>query len=172
VYVAVQRKLLGVNIKQDAAIATHKRLILYRSKMLGRYDFDDYLWRDLHDAHLSQGMVAAKFTAQHVNGQVIEMDYLSKPGSQYLYRLAQDAEEAAHEYRRQIELEQARAGATNISMGGSPSGQPATPQQPEPQANAAADPMQRLSRLKQLRENDLITEDEFQSRKQAILAEL
>lgn len=66
-YVAIQQKPL-INIAPDAMIATNRRLIFFRSKILGRFEFQDYLWFDLSNAHVQQNLLGSVFTARHVSG--------------------------------------------------------------------------------------------------------
>ena len=166
-FIAVQKKPV-VNIKPDAIVATDRRLIFFRAKMLGRFDFSDYLWRELKDAHLTQGILRSTFTATHTDGRVVSMDYLSKEAATRIYRLAQEKEEAAIEERRRRQMEETRAGAAQIAIqtnvGGDGSGVSAPV--------VKGDLTQRLMTLKSMLDNGLITKEEFDSRKQSILDEI
>ncbi len=169
-YMAVQKK--PVALKQDAVVATTKRLIFYRPKMLGRFDFQDYLWRDLADAHMVQGLIGSTFSAQHVSGEKISMDYLSKEGTTAIYRIAQEMEEQAFHLRRQMHIEEKAAGAANISVN-APAQQAAPQPAPAPASTGGQDDLvARLGKLKAMFENDLITQEDFDRRKAEILAEL
>ena len=57
-HVATQKKL--INFSPDCAILTNKRFIVYRPTFLGAANFQDYIWRELHDAQLSEGILHAK----------------------------------------------------------------------------------------------------------------
>ena len=165
-FITIQAK--PVAIKADAIVATDRRLIFYRPKLLGRFDFDDYLWRDLQDAHLAQNIIGATFTATSIHGQVVSMDYLSKDSATRLYRMAQQKEEEAIEVRRQREMEERAAGASNISV-------QAAPQQtvPAPAATpSGGDMVARLKQLKEMLEMDLITQEDFDRRKDEIIADV
>ena len=168
-YIAVQKKPL-VNIAPDAMVATTRRLIFYRPKLLGRYDFQDYPWLDLANAHITQNMLGAVFTAQHVSGQVLSMDYLPQVAAQTLYRLAQEWEEQARIERRNMQLEAARATASQINIG-NPFGQ-SPPQAAASAAPSGGDLMQRLQTLKSMADGGLITPEEFAARKAEILQQV
>lgn len=60
-FVAVQDSPTKVNFAPDAVVLTNRRFIIYRPKMLGRVTFEDYIWRDLHDARLKDGMLRSTF---------------------------------------------------------------------------------------------------------------
>ena len=66
-YIAVQNKPI-VNIAPDCVVLTNRRFIIYRPKLLGRVEFEDYIWRDLHDARLKEGIMSATITMLTVKG--------------------------------------------------------------------------------------------------------
>jgi PH (Pleckstrin Homology) domain-containing protein/uncharacterized protein DUF4339 len=86
-YIAVQQKPL-LNVSPDVIVITNRRLIFYRPKLLGRFEFQDYQWFDVHNAHIQQNLMGATFMAQHTSGQVLTLDYLPKDAAQMLYRIA------------------------------------------------------------------------------------
>lgn len=165
-YVAVQSKPL-VNISPDAMVATNRRLIFYRPKLLGRFEFQDYQWIDLGNAHIQQNMLGTVFFAQHRSGQTLTMDYLPKESGQALYRLAQEREEAARMHQHNLNLEAARAGATQVNVSQStPAAAPA------PTANQQTDVMHRMQTLKSMLDQGFITAADFEARKREILASI
>lgn len=169
-YVAVQQKPL-VNIAPDALVATNRRLIFFRSKLLGRFEFQDYLWFDLSNAHVQQNLLGSVFTARHVSGQVLSMDYLPKESAAALYRLAQEREEQARMARHQLQVDTLRAGAAQVNV---QTNIPAAV--PAPSAAAPAPPaddlVARLEKLKLMADKGLITAADYDRRKQEILAQL
>lgn len=168
-YVAVQQKPL-VNIAPDALIATNRRLIFFRSKLLGRFEFQDYLWFDLSNAHIQQNLLGSVFTARHVSGQVLSMDYLPKESAAALYRLAQEREEQARMARHQMHVDTIKAGASQVNVQTNvPAAASALSTLP---ATAADDLVGRLEKLKQMTDKGLITQADFEKRKQEILAQL
>ncbi|UJH92965.1 PH domain-containing protein [Antarcticibacterium sp. 1MA-6-2] len=62
-------------------------------------DFDDYLWKEVEDCHIKEGIMGATFTLNSVKGSSIEIDYLPKAQARMLYRYAQEQEEKMTEYR-------------------------------------------------------------------------
>lgn len=166
-YIAVQQKPL-VNLAPDALIATNRRLIFYRPKLLGRFDFGDYQWIDLCNAHMQSNLMGSVFSATHINGQRMSMDYLPKESAQALYRIAQEREEAAKLQRRQLELDHAKAGAMQVNVGipqmtAAPTVSPAAPP-------AGNDLVQRMQTLKLMLDQGLIEQSDFDARKKEILA--
>ncbi len=166
-YIAVQKKP-AVNLSPDCVALTTKRIIFCRPKNLGlSMEFQDYLWKDIHDCHMKENMFGAEFTLRNIKGVVNRIDYLPKNQARKLYTFAQEQEEIQREYRRQLDLEDKRAAAGNITLS---TGQNAS----AAPVNAAIedDPMASLKKLKSLLENDLITQQEFDAKKAEILARL
>ncbi len=161
-YIAIQSKPIA--IKPDAVVVTNRRMIFYRPKLLGRFDFDDHLWLHLYNAHLAQNMLGSTFSATTMTGQQISMGYLDKDAAAKIYRIAQQREEEAIEVRRSRAMEESAAGATNISV--------QAPAAPLPAANDTNSPVERLRQLKEMLELELITQQEFNDRKTEIIAEL
>lgn len=167
-YIAVQKKP-AVNLSPDSAILTSKRVIFCRPKNFGfSMDFQDYLWKDVADCHMKEGILGAEFSLRTVKGTVNTMDYLPKAQARKLYQYAQEQEESQQEYRRNRELEERRAAAGGVVLTTN------IPQSPQTAENTVKqeDPMAALKQLKMLLENDLITQGEFDSKKTEILARL
>lgn len=167
-YIAIQKKP-AVNITPDSVVLTNKRFIIYRPKLLGRVDFEDYIWRDLRDARMKEGLLGATLTMQTVGGKKLSMDYLPKAQARRLYSLAQEMEEEVREERRRREMEEKRAAAGGVYLQGAP-----VAQQPAPQTAAPAQltPMEKLQQLKQMLDAGLITQEQYETKSQEILAQM
>jgi hypothetical protein len=170
--IVVQEKPL-VNVSPDAVIVTNRRMIFYHPKLLGRFEFNDYLLIDLRNAHVKQGMMGSTFTAQHVSGRLLNMDWLPKAAAQRLYRLSQELEERARQSRIEMDLEYRRAGATNINIGQLPATQPFAQVPAAISAQPTGDDLvQRLETLKMMLDRGLITPEDYDRRKGEILREV
>jgi hypothetical protein len=166
-YIAVQKKPL-VNLSPDCIALTTKRIIFLRPKNLGlSMAFPDYIWKDIADCHMNESMFGAQFSLQTINGDANQIDYLPKAQARKLYAIAQEQEEKQREYRRQLDLEEKRAAAGNITVSAGQS----SPQAPTQQAGED-DPIASLKKLKSMFENDLITQQEFDTKKAEILARI
>ena len=169
-YMAVAQHLAVPGLQSpDCAVATNRRFLVVRPKMLGRLTFDDYRWVDLHDAKLKQGVMFASISFETDDGEEHEVEYLPKPQARKLYGICQRREEDARDERRQKELEERRAasGAINITTPVSaPAGTAPSP------ATAADDPVERLAKLKKMLEADLIGQAEFDRKKAEVLASM
>ena len=131
-------------------------------------EFQDYLWKDISDCHMSEGILGATFKIKTTKGQINMLDYLPKSQARKLYQYAQGKEEEMIEFRRQKELEEKRAAAGGgiIVNTLQPTNETAKIK-PE-----SEDPLVALQKLKSLLENDLITQEEFDFKKKEILERL
>ena len=163
-YIAVQKNL--VNFSPDCVVLTNKRFIVYRPKMLGGVNFEDYIWRDLKDAQLSEGIVHATLVLHTVAGAVIRIEHLPKAQARKLYSFAQEMEENVREQRRARDLEDKRAAAGGILLQSAPS----LPQMSAP--SSQEDPVQKLKKLKSMLDEGLITSQEYETKKTDILSRL
>jgi hypothetical protein len=160
-------------IKPDSVVCTNRRLIIYKPKLLGRFDFFDFLWRDLKDATLKQGIIGSTFMAQHISGNVITIEWLPKERAQALYRLAQEREELAIEERRNRQMEETAAGASKINIATNVAPVMNTDTSMANQSpRITADPMEKLKTLKGMLDAGLITEADFEAKKQKLLDEM
>jgi hypothetical protein len=164
-YIAVQSKPI-VTVAPDCVVLTNKRFIVYKPTMLGRVSFEDYIWRDLHDARLKEGIMGATLTMLTVQGRRIAIDYLPKAQARRLYSFAQEMEEKVLEERRIRAMEEQRAAAGGITIQGGPLA--AQTQAPV----ASEDPVQKLKQLKEMMDAGLITETEYEAKKAEILSRM
>lgn len=167
-YVAVQKKLV-VNFSPDCVVLTNRRFIAYRPKLLGRVSFEDYVWRDLRDARLKEGVIGATLTLETVAGEPIAIDHLPKAQARRLYAFAQEMEEKVREERRMRELEEKRAAAGGIVMNTAGKN---VGIEPMDGTRGETDPAERLKRLKQMLDAGLITQGEYESKRADIIARM
>lgn len=147
----------------DYVVITDRRLIIYRAALFGS-SFSDFLWWDLSDAHISEQMFSATFSMQDVNGQRVALDGLPKELARKLYRTAQEMEEDARAKRRELVLEEKRAGASVVNANVATAAQPVD----APRISATT----KLKDLKDMFDSDLISESEFDAKKSEILEEM
>lgn len=167
-YIAIQNKPL-VNLAPDCIVLTNKRFIVYRRTVTGRASFNDYVWRELCDARIDEGILGATITIICANGQWLQIDYLPKPQARQVYRIAQEQEEKALEERRQRDLETRRATAGGVVVQTAY----APPPQPAPQATSNVDdPVAVLQKLKTMLDAGLISADDYEKKKAEVMARM
>ena len=77
-YVAVQKKP-AVNLSPDSIALTNRRIVFCRPSNLGlSMNFQDFLWKDIEDCHIKEGLMGATFTVVTTKGTRSYVDYLPK----------------------------------------------------------------------------------------------
>ena len=166
IYIAVQ-KALTIDPTPEIVVLTNRRFMHYQQNLMGSAKFTDYIWRELKEAKLEEGVMRATLTLFAANGETLRIDNLVKEQARRLYAIAQEMEENVREELRLRAMEEKRAEAGGVylpgMMGAVGAGSTAAP---------ADEPLQALSKLKQLMEAGLITAEEFETKKKEILARL
>ena len=137
IYIAVQ-KALTYDPTPEIVVLTNRRFMHYQQNLMGSAKFTDYIWRELKEARLEEGVMRATLTLYAANGETLRVDNLVKEQARRLYAIAQEMEE-----------KRAEAGGIYMPgmMGGVGAGSTAAP---------ADEPLQALSKLKQLMEACLL----------------
>jgi hypothetical protein len=191
IYIAVQKKPI-VNLFPDCIALTNKRILFFTPSNFGlSIKFMDFVWKDVVDVFTKEEIIGAVFGVKTTSNAEILVDYLPKVQARKLYQYAQERKEQEREARRQRGLEDKRAASGSIQLENERMAiqQPVNPvaapvQQPEPiQAPVALPPYQppslkpdelaeKLKKLKMLFENGLITQEEYNQKKQELLSQL
>lgn len=168
-YIAVQKKMV-MNLSPDAVVLTNRRFIVVQPKLF-EMTFRDVPWREVLDVHMSEQMLGATIMCRTTQGSYISIDSLPKKQARRVYAYAQQVEESAYEKRQQLEFDKLRASAGGVVVH-APSQQGAVAPSPVAAIPATDDPVQVLSKLKQLLDAGLVTQEEFDAKKAEVLARL
>ncbi|AOL21042.1 hypothetical protein MOU_11404 [Xanthomonas citri pv. malvacearum str. GSPB1386] len=168
-YIAVQKKIV-MNFSPDAVVLTNRRFIVVYPKLLGM-TFRDFPWREVLDVHMSEQMLGATIMCRTTQGAYASIDSLPKKQARRVYAYAQQVEESAYEKRQQLEIDKLRAATGGVVVHAPGTHGAAMPSQASA-VPASDDPVQVLSKLKQLLDAGLITQDEFDAKKTEVLARL
>mgnify|MGYP002636534093 CR=1 FL=1 len=171
----------------DGVVVTSKRLIFLKVGFFS-FSFDDFEWRHVQDVHMSSAMSGATFTAEVFTSKShsaqeasasgtkkVLMSGLHKELTPKLYGVAQAREHALRDehrqrllHERQVERQLAVPTFASMAVPGvvalGAAATPATPSQAGGEGPAA-----RLAKLRSLLDSELITADEFNAKKQAII---
>jgi hypothetical protein len=178
---AIQRRGFALKHRRILVGATSGRLIVVHRKMFGGFTPIDIRWQDLRDASVNVGMFAATLsvdvyrssdlaTAEGPPSRLV-VPGLRKLEGQEVYRACQARAQAWREKRRIRELEEMRAKAGGIQIGAGQLGGAAV-RQTAPSDDSDSSPMARLQRAKEMLQNGLLNDAEFEQIKAKILAEL
>jgi len=173
---AIQRRMFALFHRRTIVGATSGRLIVVTRGLFGDYTPQDVRWQDLQDAQLRVGVLGATLSASihgtgdlataEGPGRVIRVEGLRKSEAQEVYRACQSQEQAWREKRRVRELEELRAKSGGINLAG---GMGAAAGATDEGSQALAG---RLQRAKDMLQQGLLTDAEFEQIKARILSEL
>lgn len=160
---AVQRKPV-LNIHPHSVVVTNKRVIKHQPRLLGA-TFTDFLWKDMVGVHLEDTLFGSRLVFEFNRG-VIATRYLPKDQAKKVYSIAQEKEEEWVEKRRlrNIEEERAKSGANHIIVG--------KQSDSNVEGTDGTSIRSKLLELKNLLDEGLLTQDEYQTKKAKILKEM
>jgi hypothetical protein len=168
---AIQHRLFALAHRRVLVAATSGRLIMLTRPLLGGFDVFDIRWQDLEEVTLRVGIFAADLAvragrasdlaSQGATGsRALDFKGLRKGQAQAVYRICQAQDQAWREKRRIRELEELRARSGGIQVSSSPaSGAP-----------ASSEAVRRLQEAKQMLEEKLITDAEYEAIKAKIVS--
>jgi hypothetical protein len=173
---AIQRRLFALIHRRIVVGATSGRLIAVYRHLVSGFTVEDVRWQDLRDAQLKVGIFGAALTisadqsADLAGAQGTPRTYhftgLRKDQAQEVYRACQFQEQAWREKRRVRELEELRAKSGGVHLGAGVAGMPSAGEE------AARAPQARLQRAKEMLDQGLLTDAEYEQVKARILGEL
>jgi hypothetical protein len=172
---AVQHRLFALTHRRRLVAATSGRLLSVSRGLFGGFSTEDIRWQDLDDAQLRVGIVAATLTvaafastdlasASAGTARTLVFPGLRKAEAQAVYRACQAQEQAWREKRRVRDLEELRAKSGGIQLAGGGA--------PLAAGDDARTPAARLQRAREMLQQGLLNDAEFEQVKSRILADL
>lgn len=171
---AIQRRLFALTKRRILIGATSGRFIKIERGLFGGFDMTDFRWQDLGDAKIKVGIFGADIFMKIFGStdlaiskdanQVLVLPGFRKEQAEAIYRLAQSQDQSWREKRRIRELEEMRAKSGGVIIGTN------TPVQQS--GNASGDATEKLKQAKQMLDNKLITDSEYESIKAKIISGL
>lgn len=172
---AVERRLFALLHRRHVVGATSGRFVALSRGLFGGYTPFDVRWQDLRDADIRAGMFGATITItllqtedlasrDHAGGRVMFRS-LRKEQAQQVYRICQAQEQAWREKRRVRDLDELRAESGGVSIGQVPGTAGAV-------MSAGGDPTDRLRRAKEMLDQGLITDAEYEAIKARVVETL
>ncbi len=172
---AVQRRIFALSHRRLLVAATSGRLIMITRQLLGGFDVSDMRWQDLDEVTLHVGVLGANLTVRAGNAtdlasqggsasRRLVFEGLRKDQGQAVYRICQAQDQAWREKRRVRELEElrARSGGIQVSSGGGGGAGGG--------GAAQSDAVRRLQEAKQMLDQRLITDSEYEAIKAKIVS--
>lgn len=153
-----RRKVIGI---------TNSRIILIARGLLGGFSMNDFQWKDLHDAQISENALPdlcgsnLSFTALN---QIISIPGVESKSASEIYKKAQSEEQAWEEKRRVRGLEELRAAAGGVTVHSSPNQQT----QSETKSSNTGTVTEEIQKAKALLDAGAINDSEFQEIKSIV----
>lgn len=183
-FIGVQKKPLSLNLSPESLIITNRRLILFQ-KHLFKIDYDDYSYREVQGLHFKETLLGSHLTFTAGAGQVYGIYYLPKTQGRQAFNVAKKQHETYHQQNAQHQtncqanvpnLPQAQAAQQQANAQRLPANQ--NPLAHIPQASITQtiaqveDPQDKLTKLKNLLDQSLITQEDYDKKKHQILDSL
>ncbi|MFB5945116.1 PH domain-containing protein [Albibacterium profundi] len=170
-YIAVQKKP-AVTLLPDSIVLTNKRIFLCEATNLGlSTNFEIFKWSDLKTITFKEEFFGAKFTIVPTDDENLTVDYIPKVQARKLYQFAKESMEKQQEQERR-DQENKPGSETSDDR---PSIQHNFKLMPEEEPILKDDDdelTKKLKKLKSLYDKQLITQEEYNSKKQELLSQL
>ncbi|WP_231459056.1 MULTISPECIES: PH domain-containing protein [unclassified Pedobacter] len=181
-YLAVQKKP-AVNLLPDSIAVSNKRIFYCEPGNLGlTMNFKDISWKSVKEVSFKEEFFGSKFICVPQHGENIVTEFIPKVQARKLHQAANQQLEAYKELLHQQKLEENRAMATTASTAPQAFADIAPVEkiiaEPEPIqiAEVVEEPEDettlKLRKLKTLYDKHLITQEEYEAKKAAILDSL
>ena len=172
---AIQHRLFALTHRRLVVGATSGRLIAVQRGLISGFTTQDVRWQDLRDAQLQVGIFGATLSVTAEPGEdlagaqgstrTLRFGGLRKQQAQEVYRACQFQEQSWREKRRVRELEEMRARSGGVHLG-------AVAGMSGGGADEARSPQARLQRAKDMLDDGLLSDAEYEQVKARILGEL
>ena len=173
---AIQRRAFALRHRRVLLAASSGRLLCITRKLISGFDLTDLRWQDLEEVTLHVGLIAAGIRVRvrkasdlasesPSDHRWLEFHGLRKAQAEAVYRVCQAQDQAWREKRRVRDLEELRARSGGIQLPAGPAGVGANPG-----TSGLPDSARRLQEAKQLLENKLISDSEYEAIKAKILS--
>ncbi len=141
-YIATANKSM-VGSAPACVVATNKRLIDYKKKILGKVELDDCSWRDVREAQLREGRNGVTLIVETIQGWKLTADALPHAQARRLFEVG-----AEHNVRLQAQLQQMLEATSSPAQSASLAGEAsvsevAVPLQPQQEHFSMMDGAQR-----------------------------
>lgn len=157
-YIAVQKRP-AVTLLPNSIALTNKRVFICESTKLGlATDFDILSWGAVSEVTFKEEIFGSRVTITRQQGENLSIDYIPKTQARRVFQLANEALEQAHNERLINNADEKTALPAQDD--------PALPVEPEDELTM------KLEKLKFLFERQLITEAEYESKKNELLSRL
>jgi len=168
------KKKLRTDLKPKFLAVTDRRVLYLDQKLLGRYDLEDVPYEKLEFVHYKKGKIGAEFEIKREDGHKLKLSWMDR-------KEATEAIEAIKDALNAIAVEpvsiKKKKGLIGEEMSISKPKELVTRTLPMTTiveksvsgSSEAEDPLEKLKKLKELHEAGILTDEEFEEKKKALL---
>ncbi len=177
IYLAIQKKP-AVTLIPDCIAVTNKRIVFCLPENLGlTTNFVTFTWQDIKEVSFKEEFFGSKFIAVPQKGENIAIDYIPKIQARKLYQFCNEQLEKRKELERNQDFDDRKV---HIALENNADEDTAyteveeenTPFLTSAEPEAEDELTLKLKKLKSLFEKQLITQEEYESKKADILSQL
>jgi hypothetical protein len=166
-YIGLRRRVI--------VAATSQRLLVFKRRLLGGYQLIDLQWRDLADASIAENilpfLLGSNLKVRESSQGVVEVRGLESASAARLYARLQQHEQAWREKNRLRAMEEMRAKAGSVTVGGHNIDAAVGEAVPLPSrtVQSSDDAMRKIKQLKEMLDQGAISDTEFETLKAKII---
>ncbi|MCP1129946.1 SHOCT domain-containing protein [Robbsia andropogonis] len=169
---AVQRRIFAIFHRRSIVSATSGRFIAVSRNLIAGYNPVDIRWQDIKQARIKVGIFGSTLTISALRSpdlaimgshEDFQFTGLRKVQAQAVYRICQAQEQAWREKRRLREIEELRAKAGGFQMSSTATGT---------DIDTASGLTARLAQAKEMLEQGLISDSEYETIKARIISSI
>ncbi|RZN50409.1 hypothetical protein EF808_00040 [archaeon] len=170
------KKRMKTELKPKFLGVTDRRIIYLDQKVLGRYNIEDIPYEKLKLVHFKSGKLAAEFTLTHEDGHDIRMSWMNKDEVKEAIEAVRDAlnniavEQVTIKKKKGLMSEEWQISKPKEMVSRVA---PVRPSHTEPEKRSNdADPYEQLKKLKELLDADIISQEEYSAKRDALLSKI
>ena len=170
IYMAVQKKP-AVNLLPDCIAVSNKRIFYCEPGNFGiTMNFKDISWKSVKEVSFKEEFFGAKFICVPQHGENIVTEFIPKVQVRKLHQAVNEQLEQYKESQRKQQAEESKPAVSPVTVNAQPFSAPEAPAEPAPIEEDET--TLKLRKLKTLFDKQLITQEEYEAKKSAILDSL
>ncbi|OKY78257.1 MAG: Pleckstrin homology domain containing protein [Candidatus Methanohalarchaeum thermophilum] len=173
-------KRLRMEAKPKRIAITDRRILYVDQKLMGRYDLKSVPYQKLEKVEFDSGLVASEFKITTESGEEVELSWLGKSKSKEAIETIKNAlnkiavEPIGIDKRKKLKSERwiLRKPKESISKVARKEESVGSSNQGTSSSNESKSTVDRLKELKELRDEGIISEEEYEEKRQKLVDEL
>lgn len=168
VSLCIQRRR-RLEAKPKYLAVTDRRAIYLDQKILGRYDLKDLPYEKMEYVRFHQGVIGSDFELKNEDGSLIKVDWLHKEGCKEAIEAIRDALNAIAVEPVSISKKKMLAGREEWTIMKPKEVVSKRRVVEKPEAPTKEDPMEKLKKLKELYDEGVINQEEYEEKKNELM---